>query len=115
LVLLFSGPGGIIMGIYGNGGIIAQISFVISAILWMLTSFIAIMFIKKGLINRHLYYSSLSFGLCLSAISLRFYVLVLPFFFHLSSSTMYALVAWLSWIPNLILAHYYAKYQESKT
>jgi hypothetical protein len=24
---------------------------------------------------------------------------------------MYALVAWLSWIPNLILAHYYAKKQ----
>lgn len=112
LVVLVSGPGGLIMGIYGNGGQLAKISFVISAILWMLTTILAIKSIKARNIKQHLYWTSLSYGLCLSAITLRFYVLVLPQFFHLSSSNMYALVAWLSWIPNLIIAHYYAKNQQ---
>jgi hypothetical protein len=111
LVLLVSSPGGMIMGFYGNGGLYAKISFVLSAFLWILSTYLAYKSIRQLNFQKHVYWMSLSFGLCLSALSLRFYVLVLPFFFHLPSSIMYALVAWLSWIPNLILAHYYAKKQ----
>ncbi len=114
LVLMVSGPGGLIMGFYGNGGLYGKISFVLSAFLWILSTYLAFKSIKQLNFQKHVYWMSLSFGLCLSALSLRFYVLVLPFFFHLPSSTMYALVAWLSWIPNLILAHYYAKKQYIK-
>ncbi len=114
LILTISGPGGMIMGFYGNGGIYGKISFVLSAVLWMLTTFIAYKKAKEMNFNSHYYWMCLSFGLCLSALSLRFYVMVLPFFFHLPSTTMYALVAWLSWIPNLILAHYYARFQTIK-
>jgi uncharacterized membrane protein len=114
LVLLVSGPGGMIMGFYGNGGIYGKVSFVLSAILWMITTFLAYKKAKQLNFTSHFYWMNLSFGLCLSALSLRFYVMVLPFFFHLPSSTMYALVAWLSWIPNLILAHYYARFQSIK-
>ncbi|MFY8021566.1 MAG: DUF2306 domain-containing protein [Bacteroidia bacterium] len=111
MVILLAGPGGLIMGIYGNGGISAQTSFVISAFLWILTSLLALKSIKNKKVKQHYYWVCMSYGLCLSAITLRIYVLVFPYFFHLPSSQMYALVAWLSWIPNLILAHYYAKNQ----
>lgn len=102
-VLIVSAPSGLIMAFYANGGIIAKISFVITAILWWIFTFRAFRFIIKKEIALHQKNMLRSYALTLSAITLRIYVLVLPYFIHLYGKEMYATVAWLSWIPNLIV------------
>lgn len=103
-ILFFSAPSGLVMAIYANGGIVAKISFCILSLLWWIFSFISLKNAKNLKFSQHQQYAIRSYALTLSAISLRILVLVLPHFFILHASQMYSLIAWLSWIPNLIIA-----------
>ncbi len=104
LILLFTAPAGFVMALYANGGVVAKISFAITAALWWLFTFLAYRNAVQKKIKLHLANMYRSYALTLTAVSLRLYVLVLPHFIHLHSTQMYCLVAWLSWIPNLIIA-----------
>jgi hypothetical protein len=104
LVLYFCAPSGLVMAFYANGGIWAKISFVLTSVLWWFFTLIAFLKIRKGSVSSHIAFMIRSYSLTLSAITLRTYVLVLPHLFILHSKEMYVLVAWLSWLPNLIVA-----------
>ena len=104
LVLLFCAPSGFVMALYANGGFWARTSFVITASLWWLFTFLAYKNARDKQFKLHIANMYRSYAMTLTAISLRLYVLILPHFIHLHSSQMYTLVAWLSWIPNLIIA-----------
>jgi hypothetical protein len=104
LILFFTAPAGFVMALFANGGIWAKVSFTITAILWWVFTFLAYHYARKSDFRKHLAYMYRSYALTLTAISLRLYVLILPHYIHLHSTQMYALVAWLSWIPNLLVA-----------
>ncbi|HSY60294.1 MAG TPA: DUF2306 domain-containing protein, partial [Cytophaga sp.] len=104
LVLCISAPSGFIMALYANGGIWAKISFSLISLLWFAFTLQAYLKIRNKNIQAHTAFMIRSYALTLSAITLRTYVVILPQFFILHSHEMYALVSWLSWIPNLILA-----------
>ncbi len=103
-VLFYSAPSGLIMSFYANGGIWAKVSFVSISLLWWIFSFIAYRKIKQRKVPEHINYMIRSYALTLSAISLRLYVILIPQIIHLHSHEMYTLVAWLSWVPNLLIA-----------
>ncbi|MCW3085376.1 MAG: hypothetical protein JWP12_2742 [Bacteroidetes bacterium] len=109
LVLFVSAPSGLIMAFYANGGIAAKTSFAIISVLWWYFTFTAYRQILKRNFNKHLAYMFRSYALTLSAITLRTYVLLLPYFIHLHGVQMYTLVAWLSWVPNLIIAEFWIR------
>jgi uncharacterized membrane protein len=104
LVLFISAPSGFIMAIFANGGVLAKISFAVISILWWVFTFRAYQFVRRKNFKLHLAYMYRSYALTLTAITLRTYVLILPHFIHLHAKEMYTLVAYLSWIPNLIIA-----------
>lgn len=104
LVLFLCAPSGLVMAFYANGGIWAKVSFVITSSLWWVFTMIAYLKIRKGSVSCHIAFMTRSYSLTLSAITLRTYVLILPHFFILHSNQMYVLVAWLSWVPNLMVA-----------
>ena len=103
-VLVFSAPSGLIMAFYANGGLWAKISFAMVSILWWLFSFVGYQKIKHRQITQHIDFMVRSYALTLSAITLRLYVIFIPQIIHLHSNEMYTLIAWLSWVPNLLLA-----------
>jgi hypothetical protein len=49
-----------------------------------------------------------SYAACLAAVTLRIYLPLFTFLFH-DFNKAYSLVAWLCWIPNIIVAHYIIK------
>jgi hypothetical protein len=49
-----------------------------------------------------------SYAACLAAVTLRIYLPLLTFLFQ-DFNKAYSLVAWLCWIPNIIVAHYIIK------
>lgn len=104
IVCCLSGPSGLIMGYYANGGLYARISFVTLSLLWIgFTAHAYRLALKRDIIS-HQAYMIRSYALTLSAITLRSYAFVLPMFVHMRGRDEYVLIAWLSWIPNLIIA-----------
>ena len=103
LLLLLAAPSGIYMGFYANGGILAKISFVILGILWWFTTYKAYLEIRKKNVLNHKKWMYRSYALAVSAITLRLWKVVLVYFFQPNPMDVYELIAWLGWVPNLIL------------
>lgn len=103
-VLLFAAPSGFILGVFANGGVGAKLSFISTSICWFIFTYLAIRAIYAKQITTHQQHMIRSYALTLSAVSLRFFALILPFIIHLSAKQSYTLIAWLSWIPNLFIA-----------
>jgi uncharacterized membrane protein len=105
-VLIISAPSGLIMAFHANGGYLAKISFVTISLMWWYFTLIGYLKIRKRNIIAHKAFMIRSYALTLSAITLRLYVFILPNFINLHGKNLYILVAWLSWVPNIILAEY---------
>jgi hypothetical protein len=115
LVLIFAAPSGLIMGFYANGGILSIISFTVLSILWWIFTFTAYQKIKQRKIHSHIAFMHRSYALTLSALTFRLYVFLFPHhIMDFSAKEMYALIAWLSWVPNLIIAEIWLKLRTLK-
>ena len=104
-VIFITGPAAFIMSLWANGGRIAQLSFVLLSILWILYTFLAYQHVKKGSIDRHAKWMLRSYALTLSAVTLRFYAYLFDVFnLDLGPKETYILLAYIAWIPNLLIA-----------
>ena len=116
-VLLATGPAGLLMGIYANGGLPSKISFVTLAILWITFTAIALVKAKNGDFAAHRRFMIRSYALTLSAITLRAWKWAITNTIELPPMDVYRTVAWLGWIPNIIAAemlirkHYLRRHQ----
>lgn len=105
-ILIFAAPSGFLIGMEANGGIVAQIAFILLAVLWFLFTFQAVLKAKNGNFKAHKSFMIRSFALTCSALTLRYWKLVLVYFFQPYPMDLYQLVAWLGWIPNLLIAEW---------
>lgn len=105
VLLVISGPAAVVMAFYANGGYVSQVSFVVLSILWILFTLMAFYFIKQGKTEAHVKWMIRSYALTLSAVTLRFYAYIFDIFgLTLGPKETYWLLAYLSWIPNLLVA-----------
>lgn len=109
VVLLLAAPSGIFIGCFANGGIISKISFVLLGILWFYFTLKAIILILKRDVVNHKKYMWRSFALTCSAITLRLWKVILVYLFHPAPMDVYQIIAWLGWIPNLLIAEWLIK------
>lgn len=104
LVLFFAGPSGLIMSFYSNGGVLTKVSFVSLSIIWMFSTLMGYISIRKQEYKKHLIWMYRSYALTLSAITLRFYAYLFDVFnIYIDPITTYTIIAYISWIPNLII------------
>jgi len=103
-VLLITGPAGLLMGFYANGGLTSKVAFVTLAILWMTCTAIAFVKAKNGDFVAHRNWMIRSYALTLSAIMLRAWKYAITNTVELPPMDVYRTVAWLGWVPNIILA-----------
>lgn len=104
-ILLLSAPSGLIMGIYGYGGIVSQISFILLSLLWFYFTLQAFVCIKQRMIPRHKKYMILSYSLTLSAITLRLSKQLLSMFTEIHRYDIYQISSWVGWVINLLIAY----------
>ncbi|HKC69953.1 MAG TPA: DUF2306 domain-containing protein [Bacteroidia bacterium] len=104
LILFVSGPGGLVMSFYANGNMTAKISFVLLSVLWILFTALAFVYALKKNFVLHRNFMMRSYALTLSAVTLRGYAFILPYFSHVEAKQEYALLAWSSWTINLLIA-----------
>jgi uncharacterized membrane protein len=99
---LTSALAGIYLGFYATGGLIPAAGFICLGVVWFSTTLKAYFYIKKRKIAEHQKMMIYSYATCLAAVTLRIYLPLLIMLFH-DFNKAYSLVAWLCWIPNLIV------------
>ena len=114
ILLLLSGPSGLVMSYYANGGLLAQVSFLLLSTFWMLFTFLSLYFILKKQVIKHQKFAIRGFALTLSAISLRLFKYLLVFFFEPLPMDAYRIAAWFGWTFNLLVAEIIIYYKFSR-
>lgn len=105
-VILITGPAGLIMGFYANGGITSKVAFVILAIGWITFTATAIIKARNGDFVGHRDFMIRSYALTLSALTLRAWKYGINNTFDLPPMDVYRAVAWLGWVPNILFAEF---------
>lgn len=106
LILFLAAPSGIYMGIFANGGFLSKISFVILGCLWWFSTFKAYQLARQKKFTEHKQWMWRSFAFTISAITLRMWKVFIVYLFHPNPMDVYQIIAWLGWVPNIILIEY---------
>lgn len=105
-ILMVTGPAGLLMSFYANGGISSRIGFVLLSVLWIAFTAIALYKAVKKKFKSHRIFMIRSFALTLSAISLRIWKVILANFTDIPPMDRYRIIAWLGWTLNLLIAEW---------
>ncbi len=101
-VLLITGPAGLIMGFYANGGLWSRVAFVLLAVLWMFFTALALIKAKQKKFKAHRNYMIRSYALTLSALTLRAWKYAITNTMALPPMDVYRVVAWVGWVGNFL-------------
>jgi uncharacterized membrane protein len=107
VILFFAAPSGFVIGLHANGGFYSQMAFVLLSIFWFYFTYKGFIKIKNRDVISHKIFMFRSFALTLSAITLRMWKVILVYLFQPSPIDLYQIIAWLGWIPNLLIIEYY--------
>ncbi len=108
-VLFITGPAGLLMGFYANGGLLSRAGFLSLAVLWILFTAVALIKAKQKKFKAHRKFMILSYALTLSAITLRAWKYLITNTITLPPMDVYRVVAWLGWVGNLVVAFWIIK------
>ncbi len=103
-ILILGGPAGFFMSFYATGGMGAKIAFMILSILWVTTTWLAIKRIIQKDVKGHWAWMIRSYALTFSAVTLRLWTPILSLGLNFTEVQTLAMVPWLAWIPNLLVA-----------
>lgn len=93
-LLVLAAPSGLVMGFYGNGGILSKIAFCFLAIFWWFFTAKALWYAKQKDWVQHQNYMYRSYALTLSAITLRLLKPILVSTTTLEPMQIYTTIAW---------------------
>ena len=102
-ILTLAGPGGFGMSFFALGGTASVINFLLLSTLWMLTTVLAFFYARQRSIEKHRTMMVRSFILTNSAVLIRLFSYLNHQFQILDLETGYVVIAWLSWLPGLLI------------
>jgi len=106
--VLFSGLASLYIAYFATGGIIAILGFTGLGVIWLYTTTLGYMAIKNGQIAKHQRFMIYSYAACFAAVTLRIWLPALVAIYQ-DFIPAYRMVAWLCWVPNLIVAYFIVK------
>jgi hypothetical protein len=104
IAVLLSGTAGLYIALYASGGMVSVTGFSGLAIGWLLTAAMAYSAIRKLDIDDHQFWMIRCYAFCFAAVTLRIWLPLFQFGFHIEFLPAYRIIAWLCWVPNLIVA-----------
>lgn len=102
---LFSSFSGSYIALFADGGFWASLGFSCLGIVWFCTTLMAYLTIWNHQIVKHQVLMIYSYAACFAAVTLRIWLPILILIIG-NYNTAYVIVAWLSWIPNLLVAYF---------
>jgi hypothetical protein len=103
--VLIGGLSALYMAQFAYGGWVAQAGFTMLAIFWLGSGYMAYQAARQHVIAEHRKWMVRNFSLTLAAVTLRIYV-PLSDAAGIPYAIAYPLIAWLSWVPNLLYAEW---------
>lgn len=93
---------------YATGGWVSASGFICLAVIWFYSTFKAYRYISQGRVVAHQKMMIFSYAACFAAVTLRIY---LPLLILATGEfePAYKIVAWLCWMPNILIANLLAK------
>ncbi|MEJ5103101.1 DUF2306 domain-containing protein [Chryseobacterium sp. MYb328] len=106
--VFISSVSAIYMGIYANGGIISSAGFISLGLVWLISTLVALIQIRKGNVMKHQQFMIYSYACTFAAVTLRLWY---PLLKNLTQDpdNSYLAVAWLCWLPNVLVAYFINK------
>jgi hypothetical protein len=114
IILFLSGPAGLVMSFYANGGLSSRIAFTTLSVLWLYFTARAWLEARRNNFITHGNFVIRSYALTLSALTLRAWKFLIVAMFHPHPMDGYMIVAWLGWVPNLLIAEWLIRRNLSK-
>ncbi|MFE4362505.1 DUF2306 domain-containing protein [Kitasatospora sp. NPDC056800] len=105
---LVGGVGALLLAPVAYGGAVARLGFVGLAVAWLVTGNAGLRAILDGRVADHRHWMIRSFALTFAAVTLRL-MLVAATAAHLDFRTSCTAIAWLCWVPNLLLACWFTR------
>jgi uncharacterized membrane protein len=106
--VLFSGLASLYIAYFATGGIISILGFMGLGVVWLYTTTLGYMSIKEGNIKRHQKFMIYSYAACFAAVTLRIWLPALIAIYQ-DFIPAYRIVAWLCWVPNIMVAYFIVK------
>lgn len=108
--VLLGGLAGLYMSMHAYGGAVAQSGFALLALLWLYTGWQAYAAIRRRDVASHRRWMIRNFALTFAAVTLRLWM---PLFAGLGIpfDTAYPLIAWISWVLNLLVVEWWLRRQ----
>lgn len=101
---LISAATAVYIALFATGGPVPATGFICMGVVWFFTTLKAYTFIRKKNVVRHQQMMLYSYATCLAAVTLRLYLPV-SFMVLEDFNKAYAVVSWISWVPNLFVAY----------
>ena len=92
------------MAFFIDRGPIVLASFILQCSLWFYFTSMGFRKVLAREFDEHEKWIMRSYALTLAAITLRLYIFIASFWMDLDNPIAYGTFAWLSWMPNLLLA-----------
>jgi len=115
IAVIVSACAGLFMATKSEGGMFAHIGFSLLAVIWGSTVCIAYTRIRHKNIIAHRYWMIISYALTCAGITLRLHQLILAELFNIEDiQVQFLILAWSSWVPNLLIALLYLEKKKAK-
>lgn len=105
---LTGGIGALLMAPVAFGGAVTSLGFACLAVAWLVTGGAGLRAVLAGRVADHHRWMVRSFALTFAAVTLRLMLLAATAA-HLDFRTSYTAIAWLCWVPNLLLACWFTR------
>lgn len=114
LAVLLSGLSSLYIAYYTAGGMVAILGFEALGLLWLFTTAKAYQAIKAKKLDAHENWMIRSYALTFAAVTLRLWLPLFMGIFHMPFVEAYQIIAWLCWVPNLMVAELIIRKQYAK-
>jgi len=104
--VIISGVASLYIGYFATGGLVTSLGFISLGVLWLYTTIGAYIAIKNRQLKRHQELMIYSYAACFAAVTLRIWLPLLTALFDGAFLPAYKIVAWLCWVPNIIVAYF---------
>jgi uncharacterized membrane protein len=113
--VLVGGVGGLGIATISHGGPPTHVGFGMLAVLWLYSAIQAYRAIRAGDVSTHRTWMIRNFALTFAAVTLRFELGVFTGLLGWGFDEAYTTIAWLAWVPNLIVAEWWLMRRGSAT
>jgi uncharacterized membrane protein len=107
ILVLIGGVGGAVLATRAGGGLVGRTGFFLLAVLWLASGTAAYRAIRIGDVANHRRWMMRNYALTFAAVTLRIELGVISGALGYEFAPTYQLVAWLAWVPNLIVVEWW--------